>query len=106
LPEPNITTTLYGVPSFLNRNFHSRNAIEIHDVVGVEAQPYMPPFLTVVTANRLTTLKIFNALEPIQHAPCKTAQIYAHSGEEILSTIDPGALGVPVLKHLHHVSCS
>ena len=46
---------------------------------------------------------VFNALEPIQHTPGRTAPIYAHSGERLLSTIEPGELGIPVLKHLHHV---
>ena len=44
-----------------------------------------------------------NALEPIRHTPAKTAPIYAHSGERLLSTIEPGELGIPVLKHLHNV---
>ena len=43
-----------------------------------------------------------NALEPIRHTPAKTAPIYAHSGERLLSVIEPGDLGIPVLKHLHH----
>ena len=46
---------------------------------------------------------VFNALEPIPATPQKTAPIYAHSGERLLSTIEPGELGIPVLKHLHHV---
>ena len=46
---------------------------------------------------------VFNALEPIQHTPQKTAPIFAHSGQRLLSTIEPGELGIPVLKHLHHV---
>jgi hypothetical protein len=46
---------------------------------------------------------VMNALEPIQHTPAKTAAIYAHCGERLLSTIEPGDLGIPVLKHLHHV---
>lgn len=46
---------------------------------------------------------VMNALEPIQHTPAKTAAIYAHSGKELLSTIEPGDLGIPALKHLHHV---
>ena len=46
---------------------------------------------------------VFNALEPIRHTPARTAPIYAHSGERLLSTIEPGQLGIPVLKHLHHV---
>lgn len=45
---------------------------------------------------------VMNALEPIRHTPAKTAPIYAHSGERLLSTIEPGELGIPVLKHLHH----
>lgn len=46
---------------------------------------------------------VMNALEPIRHQPHKTASIYAHSGEDLLSTIYPGSLGIPVLKHIHHV---
>ena len=45
---------------------------------------------------------VMNALEPIRHTPAKTAAIYAHSGERLLSTIEPGELGIPILKHLHH----
>ena len=33
----------------------------------------------------------------------RTAPIYAHTGEQLVSVIDAGALGIPVLKHLHHV---
>ena len=33
----------------------------------------------------------------------RTAPIYAHNGEAVVSVIDAGALGIPVLKHLHHV---
>ena len=46
---------------------------------------------------------IFNALAPIAHCPGRAASIYAHSGERLLSEIQPGELGIPVLKHLHHV---
>lgn len=45
---------------------------------------------------------LLNALEPIQHAPAHVAPIYAHTGEKLISTIDAGELGVPVLKHVHH----
>ena len=45
---------------------------------------------------------VMNALEPIQHTPAKTAPIFAHSGERLLSIVEPGELGIPVLKHLHH----
>ena len=37
---------------------------------------------------------VMNALEPIRHTPAKTAPIYAHSGERLLSTIEPGELGI------------
>jgi len=46
---------------------------------------------------------VINALAPITSTPEKTASIYAHSGERLLSEIQPGQLGIPVLKHLHHV---
>merc|ERR1712151_110422 len=32
----------------------------------------------------------------------KTASIYFHTGERIVSVLDPGSLGIPVLKNLHH----
>ena len=32
----------------------------------------------------------------------KTAPIYAHSGDKLVSTLIPGDLGIPVLKHIHH----
>ena len=32
----------------------------------------------------------------------RAAPIYAHSGESLVSVIDAGSLGIPVLKHLHH----
>jgi len=46
---------------------------------------------------------VMNSLAPIPHTAPKTAPIYAHTGERLVSTIDPGSLGIPVLKHLHHV---
>jgi hypothetical protein len=33
----------------------------------------------------------------------RTAPIFAHDGDKLLATIDAGSLGIPVLKHLHHV---
>jgi len=33
----------------------------------------------------------------------RTAPIYLHSGQDLVSTVEPGRLGIPVLKHIHHV---
>lgn len=33
----------------------------------------------------------------------KSAPVYAHTGEELVSTIIPGELGIPVLNNIHHV---
>lgn len=70
----------------------------------VNCLPNIPDEARICNIARATENNYFimNALQPIPHSPPKTAQIYAHSGEELLSTIDPGELGIPVLKHLHH----
>jgi len=43
----------------------------------------------------------FNALSAI--GDMKSAPIYAHTGEELVSTIIPGELDIPVLTNIHHV---
>ena len=43
---------------------------------------------------------IFCPLAPVNKS--KTAPIYAHTGEKLVSTIIPGDLDIPVLKHVHH----
>lgn len=43
----------------------------------------------------------FNALSAIGDQ--KSAPIYAHTGEELVSTIVPGDLDIPVLTNIHHV---
>ena len=44
----------------------------------------------------------FNALEAIDSTQ-KSAPIYTHTGEELVSTIVPGDLEIPVLTNIHHV---
>jgi len=46
---------------------------------------------------------VMNALAPLPHTAPKTAPIYCHTGNVLISTVDAGSLGIPVLKHLHHV---
>lgn len=65
--------------------------------------PDIPDTARICNVARAHDYFVFNALEPIRHTPARTAPIYAHSGERLLSTIEPGQLGIPVLKHLHHV---
>ena len=43
----------------------------------------------------------FNALSPI--GDMKSAPIYAHTGKDLVSTIIPGDLDIPVLSNIHHV---
>lgn len=69
----------------------------------VRMLPDIPDTARICNVARAEDYFVFNALEPIQHTPQKTAAIYAHSGDRLLSTIEPGTLGIPVLKHLHHV---
>ena len=49
-----------------------------------------------------TTYALGGGREAVRGA-ARTAPIYAHSGEAVVSVIDAGSLGIPVLKHLHHV---
>lgn len=65
--------------------------------------PDIPETARICNVARADDYFVMNALEPIQHTPAKTAPIYAHTGERLLSIIEPGDLGIPVLKHLHHV---
>ena len=46
---------------------------------------------------------VMNSLVPLGSDGCRTAPIYAHTGDHLISVIDPGSLGIPVLKHIHHV---
>lgn len=68
----------------------------------VRCLPDIPDSARICNVAHAGNYFIFNALEPIQHTPAKTAAIYAHTGERLASTIEPGELGIPVLKHLHH----
>lgn len=68
----------------------------------VRCLPDIPESARICNVARSDNYFIMNALEPIQHTPAKTASIYAHTGEHLASTIQPGELGVPILKHLHH----
>jgi len=43
----------------------------------------------------------FNALSAINNQ--KSAPIYAHTGEKLVSTIIPGDLDIPILSNIHHV---
>ncbi len=43
----------------------------------------------------------FNALSAIDNQ--KSAPIYAHTGKELVSTIIPGDLNIPVITNIHHV---
>lgn len=43
----------------------------------------------------------FNALKPIGNQ--KSAPIYAHTGEVLVSTVVPGDLDIPVLTNIHHI---
>lgn len=63
----------------------------------------IPETARICNVARADNYFVMNALEPIQHTPAKTASVYAHTGDKLISTIQPGELGIPILKHLHHV---
>ena len=69
----------------------------------VRCLPDIPDSARICNVARTDDYFVMNALEPIRETPTKTAAIFAHSGERLLSTIEPGDLGIPILKHLHHV---
>jgi hypothetical protein len=69
----------------------------------VRCLPDIPDGARICNLAHTGNYYVMNALEPIPGTPAKTAPIYAHSGERLLSTIEPGDLGIPVLKHLHNV---
>jgi len=69
----------------------------------IRCLPDIPESARICNVARADNYFVMNALEPIKATPAKTAAVYAHTGERLLSTIEPGDLGIPVLKHLHHV---
>lgn len=69
----------------------------------VRCVPDIPSGARICNVARSDRYFVMNALEPLRHTPARTAPIYAHNGEQLVSTIEPGDLGIPVLKHLHHV---
>merc|ERR1712086_186650 len=105
---PGQFNTAHGVFAYDDHIFVANR--EAHEVLEftkdgdlIRCLPDIPDGARICNVARADDYFIMNALEPIQHSPARTAQIYAHSGERLLSTIEPGELGIPVLKHLHGV---
>lgn len=46
---------------------------------------------------------VMNALAPLTSTANHVAPIYTHNGNNVTGSIDASSLGIPVLKHLHHV---
>ncbi len=106
--EPGKFQTAHGIFSHDGRIFVANR--EAHQVVEftpegklVRIMPDIPDGARICNLAKADDYYVMNALEPIGGLPAKTAPIYAHTGERLLSTIEPGSLGIPVLKHLHHV---
>jgi len=68
----------------------------------IRCLPDLPDSARICNVARTDDYFVMNALEPIQHTPAKTAPIFVHTGERLASVVEPGELGIPVLKHLHH----
>jgi hypothetical protein len=70
--------------------------------------PHGARICNVAVAQEHSTF-VLNALAPIggcggiPSTPNRAAPIFMHSGERVVSVLDPGCLGIPVLKHIHHV---
>jgi hypothetical protein len=101
-------TTAHGIFAYKDSLFiANRNACEVIEYTKdgriVRFLPDIPEQALICNVARADEYFVMNALEPIRCTPAKTSAIYAHDGEELVSTIEPGELGIPVLKHLHHV---
>jgi len=106
--EPGKFQTAHGIFAYDNSIFvANREASQViefsKDGKLIRCLPDLPETARICNVARADDYFVMNALEPIQHTPAKTAPIFAHSGERLLSTIEAGDLGIPVLKHLHHV---
>jgi len=67
----------------------------------VETFDNIPEGSLVCNVSYETDHYFFNALKPVGDQ--KSAPIYAHTGENLESTIIPGDLEIPVLTNIHHV---
>jgi len=67
----------------------------------VETFKNIPEGSLVCNVSFKTEHFFFNALSAINDQ--KSAPIYAHTGEKLVSTIIPGDLDIPILSNIHHV---
>lgn len=67
----------------------------------VETFSDIPEGSLVCNVSHKTGHFFFNALKAIGEQ--KSAPIYAHTGEKLVSTIIPGDLDIPILTNIHHV---
>jgi hypothetical protein len=67
----------------------------------VETFPDIPEKSLVCNISYKDRHFFFNALQAIGDQ--KSAPIYAHTGEKLVSTIVPGDLDIPILTNIHHV---
>ena len=64
--------------------------------LGQRCLPDVPDGARICNVARSERYFVMNALEPLRHTPARTASIYAHDGEHLVSTVEPGDLGIPV----------
>lgn len=68
----------------------------------VEMFDNIPEGSLVCNVSHKTEHFFFNALRPVGEEQ-KSAPIYAHTGKDLVSTIVPGDLEIPILTNIHHV---
>jgi hypothetical protein len=105
---PGKFTTAHGIFAYNDSILiANRNACEVIEYTKegklIRFLPDIPAEALICNVARADDYFVMNALEPVRCTPAKTAAIYAHDGQNLVSTIEPGELGIPVLKHLHHV---
>jgi len=78
----------------------------------VEVMPEIPPGSRIcnVAYAEHHNYFVMNSLVPLGSPSMtgdsngsRTAPIFAHTGDRLVSVIEPGSLGIPVLKHIHQV---
>ena len=106
--KPGQFNTAHGIFAFDDHIFVANR--EAHQVLEftkegklLRSMPDIPAKSRICNIAHAEKYFVMNALEPLGDQ--KSAPVYAHTGEKLLSTIVAGELGIPVLKNLHQVWC-
>jgi len=106
--KPGQFKTAHGVFAYDNHIYvANREAHQVNKFTStgdlVQTLPGIPAGSRICNVSRAENddYWLFNALEPLGNQ--KSAPIYAYADDHVISTIIPGDLGIPILRHVHHV---